>query len=335
MASVRKRGQNQYQVEVRRRGYPRLVRTFQTVAEAKAWARQVESSIDRGDFVDRTEAQRTTLREALERYAQEVTARKRSRARELNRIRWWQRQPLAARPLASLRGMDFAAYRDSRRQQGLAEGTIRLELALVSHVFETARKEWGMEGLVNPVRNIRMPSCGGERDRRLLPGEYERLRQALADCGNPWMLPAFELAIETGLRQAMLLSLRWDWVDLQRRIITIPAPFRAVGNKGVPAHVPLSPKAVNVIAGLPRSIDGRLLPLTQNALLCAWKRVKAKLKLDDLRWHDLRHEATSRFFEKGLNVMEVASITGHKSLNMLRRYTHLSPDALVAKLAGG
>ncbi len=75
-----------------------------------------------------------------------------------------------------------------------------------------------------------------------------------------------------------------------------------------------------------------MLPTTQNAVVCVWKETLRRLGIKDLRWHDLRHEAASRLFEKGLNPMEVASITGHKNLNMLRRYTHLQPDALAQKL---
>lgn len=332
MATIRKRGPYQYQVEIRRRGYPTQTKTFESKAQAHAWAAMVEGEMVRGVFIDRTEAERTTLAEALERYWREVAARKRHPNQERQRINHWLRQPLAQRFLATLRGADFAKYRDQRRAEGRADNTIRLELALISHLFEIARKEWGMEGLHNPIKNIRKPSGSRERDRRLLPGEYERLAEALSESGNLWARAAFDLAIETSLRQGMLFALRWDWVDLPRAVIRIPPAYRSVGNKGVPAFVPLSSKAVRVLSGLPRSIDGRVLPTTPNAVVCAWKRVLRKLNIKDLRWHDLRHEAASRLFEKGLNPFEVAAITGHKSLNMLRRYTHLQPEALVAKL---
>jgi len=231
-----------------------------------------------------------------------------------------------------LRGSDFAKYRDDRRNQGKAENTIRLELAIVSHLFETARKEWGMESLLNPLKNIRKPSGSLERDRRLKLGEYEMLSDELAKCGNSWLKPMFDFAIETALRQGMLFVLRWEWVKLEQKIIVIPQKFRGVGNKAVPSVIPLSKKAVDVLFNLPKSIDGRLFPTTQNALVCGWKRILKRLDIADLRWHDLRHEAASRLFEKGLNPMEVATITGHKNLNMLRRYTHLSGENLAVKL---
>lgn len=331
MATVTKRGKY-WRAQVRRLGFPPQHKTFDTHAEAEAWARVVESEMDRGIFVSRVEAERTTLAEALERYNTEISSRKAHPAQEYQRVAHWLRQPLAHRYLANLRGADFAQYRDMRRADGRAENTIRLELALVSHLFEIGRKEWGMESLLNPLKNIRKPSGSRERDRRLREGEYALIADALATTGNPCARQAFDLAIETSLRQGMLVQLRWEWVDLERRVIAIPASFRRHGNKGVPAVLPLSLRAVEVLKSLPAEAGGLVLPTTANALRCVWKRAMKDLDIRDLRWHDLRHEAASRFFEKGLHPLEVASITGHKSLTMFRRYTHLQPEALAAKL---
>ena len=120
------------------------------------------------------------------------------------------RQSLAHCFLANLRGADFAKYRDDRLAVGRAPNTVRLELVLVSHFFEIARKEWGMEGLMNPLKNIRKPGGSHERDRRLRIGEYELLAAELSKSDNPWARPAFDLAIQTSLRQGMLFALRWD-----------------------------------------------------------------------------------------------------------------------------
>lgn len=331
MASITKRGKF-WRAQVVRRGYPPQYRTFDLRADAEAWARTLETEMDRGVFVSRAEAERTTLAEALGRYKAEISAQKTHPAQDYQRIRHWLKQDLAHYFLANLRGADFARYRDQRLAMGRAANTVRLELALVGHLFEIARKEWGMEGLMNPLKNIRKPSGSRERDRRLREGEFDVLVEALGKSDNAWVLPAFRLAIETSLRQGMLFALRWDWIDLQRQVVWIPAGYRSRGNKGVPAALPLSKAAVRVLEGLPRALDGRVLPTTQNAVVCVWKKTLRRLGIKDLRWHDLRHEAASRLFEKGLNPMEVASITGHKNLNMLRRYTHLQPDALAQKL---
>ena len=343
MATIRQRG-NYWQAQVRRRGHEPYSHSFDTKAQAEAWARSVESEMDRGIYLDRKEAERTTLAEAFERYRREIVPEKRHPHQENQRISRWLDYPITKRSLASLRGADFAAYRDARRAVGRAENTIRLELALVGHVFEIARKEWGMEGLMNPLKNIRKPSGSRARERRLEPGEFELLQRLLTEVGNSWAAPAMVLAIETALRQAMLFDLRWSWVDLGARLVRIPPESRGVENKGVPAVLPLSSRAVATLAALPRSIDGRVLATTQNAIVLAFKRAKANYLFEcksrdaeaeflvDLRWHDLRHEAASRLFERGLHPLEVASITGHKSMQMLKRYTHLKPQDLLAKL---
>jgi len=187
---------------------------------------------------------------------------------------------------------------------------------------------------MNPVRNIRMPSGSNERDRRLLPGEYELLTCAIREKRNPWLLAAFELAIETSLRQAMLFKLKWSWVDFEKRSILVPLQCRGAGNKAVPAQIPLSKKAIATLKDLPRTSTGLIMEPSQNAIVCAWKKILKQLdyQAGDLHWHDLRHEAASRMFEKGLHPMEVASITGHKNLNTLRRYTHLQASDLARKL---
>ena len=340
MAYIKQRGEC-WRAEVRLKGYKATYRTFDTQKQARQWARRVESEMDSGLYIDRTEAERTTLREALERYKREIVPTKRHPAQENGRIDRWLKNDLCFRTLANLKGADFARYRDARREQGRAENTIRLELQLINHLYEIARKEWGMEGLPNPLNNIRKPSGSNARDRRLIDGEYEIIHAKLSASGNRYAAYAFDLAIETSLRKATLFSLKWEWIDLQARMIKFPFDPRAPENKGVPLMLPLSTHAVAVFKSiqikeasgcLPVSSTGLVLNTTPNAVLCIWKLTMKNLGIENLRWHDLRHEATSRLFEKGMHPMEVASITGHKSMQMLKRYTHLKPESLLEKL---
>ncbi|WP_207000037.1 tyrosine-type recombinase/integrase [Trinickia mobilis] len=358
MAYISQRGAY-WRAEVRRRGYKPVYRSFDTKQQAQQWARRVESEMDSGAYVDRTEAERTTLRQALERYRREIVPEKRHPYQENRRIQRWIDNDLSHRTLANLRGADFAKYRDERRAAGRAENTIRLELQVVSHLFEIARKEWGMEALTNPLKNIRKPSGSEARDRRLRPGEFEMLHARLSASGNLWAALAFELAIETSLRQGALFSVQWEWLDLARRLLHFPPTARGTENKGVPPILPLSSRAVAVFRHLaaiaegpearmtrsrfgpadviPQRLTGRVFGTSVNAVICVWKRTIKRASLDapevsTLRWHDLRHEAASRLFEKGLHPMEVASVTGHKSMQMLKRYTHLRPESLLLKL---
>lgn len=335
MAYISQRGAY-WRAEVRRRGYKPVYRSFDTKQLAQQWARRVEAEMDAKTYLDRSEGERTTLGEGLARYLKEVVPTKTSPRQEAGRVKRWEKHPLAYRMMASLRGADFSRYREERRSAGRAENTIRLELALISTLYETAKKDWGMEGLINPLKNTRMPGSSTARERRLEEDEYKALKTYFANSGNPYAAAAFDLAIETSLRQSKLFALQWEWVDLEARLVRIPREHRQISNKGVPAVLPLSRRARDVLAEL-QNRDGRkegaVLDTTANAVArCLWNRATKALKIHNLRWHDLRHEAASRLFEKGLNPMEVASITGHKSMQMLKRYTHLKPETILAKL---
>lgn len=325
---IRKRGDLQFQAVIRRKGWPEQRKTFFSEKDAQKWARGVEHEMDRGVFISRHESETTTLHEALDRYAREVSILKKSHARELVRIKNLQTTALSVRFLANLRGSDFATFRDQKRAEGKAENTIRLDLALLSHLFNTARREWGMEGLANPVLSIKMPSGSNQRSRRLEDEEESKLIQELAKCRNKYIAPIVIFAIETGSRQGEILKLQWQNIDFNQKLAHL------IDTKnGESRTIPLSPKAMSLLSTLPRAIKGgKVFNVTADGLSRAFSRCCKNLGIEDLRFHDLRHEATSRFFEGGLNTMEVATISGHKTLQMLKRYTHLRPIDLAKKL---
>ena len=253
----------------------------------------------------------------------------------------WKRSPLAKHFLASIQGKDVAEYRD-KRIESVGPQTVIHELNILSRLFNTAIKEWGMGGLINPVQQIRKPKMPKSRDRRLLPDELDRI---LAVSESP-VLPALaRFAVETGMRQAEISGMTWDLVDLKKRTVTL-----LVTKNGEKRVVPLSPEAVRILSGLVRRLDGKVWGVTCHAVSVAWRRAVARARAayekeceekgqkpdpafrGNLTFHDLRHEATSRFFEKGLNPMQVAAITGHKTLQMLKRYTHLKAEDLAELL---
>ena len=341
MAYIRKR-LDAWEVSINKKGFPRRSRTFTTKADAEKWARQVEGEMDRGVFVSRTEAENTTLSDSLARYEREVTPLKKGISQELSRLRILNASSLSSRSLASLQGKDIALYRDKRLKE-VSPATLRRELTILSSVFKYAIKEWGMTGLVNPVDAIRLPSARGEiRDRRLLPGELDRI---LSASESP-VLPALaRFAVETAMRQGEIAGMTLPIVDLKKRTVTLLETKN--GEKRI---VPLSTEALRILSRLTRRIDGKVWGVTNHAVSVAWRRALARARrmyekeceekkekpdpafLVDLTFHDLRHEATSRFFEKGLNPMQVAAITGHKTLQMLKRYTHLKAEDLAELL---
>ncbi|NTV72373.1 MAG: site-specific integrase [Azonexaceae bacterium] len=326
MATITKRATG-YQVQIRRRGFPSVSKMFDTKRDAEAWSRMNETQMDQGIYLDRSEADKTTLGEILLRYKREVTPLKKSAENENIRIdRLVRDESLCQYKATALTGKLFAEWRDKRSQQ-VTGSTVNREIDILSHAINTARKEWGIH-IANPVEMIRRPKHNKSRERRLSEDEESKILFELqTKTRNPWIKHVVVFAIETGMRRGEILSLTWSNVDLHRRVA------RLIDTKnGEGRSVPLTLKATALLEGLPRSIDGRVFATTAEAVKLAFARAVERSGIDDLHFHDLRHEGVSRLFEKGLNVMEVASISGHKTLQMLKRYTHLSADVLLAKI---
>ena len=315
-----------WQAHVRRRGYPAQVKTFDTKAAAEVWARRIEEEIDRGVFVSRAEAENTTLAEALDRYAREVLPTKKS-TRPVTYHARNVREGLGALPLAAITSSVLAKYRDQQMAKGYAAQTVKHDLSLISRVLNICIKEWGIPlPAGNPVLQIKMPQVANARDRRLVGDEQAHLLAAAQAYGGE-IGPLITWAIETAMRRGEIAAMRWDHLDRRARVLLIPET-----KTGTPRRVPLSTAALGVLDGLPRRIDGRVWGMRPDSISQAFERVCKAAGIEGLTFHDLRHEATSRLFEKGLNPMEVAAITGHKTLQMLKRYTHLRAEDLVGRL---
>jgi integrase len=324
MATFRKRS-GSWQALVKKKGYGQIGRTFDTKGEAEAWAKITEAEMVRGVYFSQKEAESTTLSGALDRYEREISSIKKGYQQEKKRIRSWKAHPLAKRFLATIQGKDIAEYRDARIRSGSSANTVRLDLAVISHLFEIARKEWGMEGLTNPVKAIRMPSPPAGRDRRLQPGELEKLLEFSSEEMNQ----VIRFALETAMRRGELAGMTWEMVDLKKRIVTLPETKN--GQKRI---VPLSSTAGSILKERlnTRRIDGKVWDIGLDAISQDFAKACQKAGISGLHFHDLRHEATSRLFEKGFDTMEVRTITGHKTLQMLARYTHLRAEDLVERL---
>jgi len=304
---------------VRRKGHASISRTFNTKSEGERWALTIESGMGVGTYVDNRETLSTSLRECLERYASEIVPSKKGAKRDLNRVKAWQRDPLAKKSIGTIKQTDIAIWRDAKIASGLSGSTVTKELALLSHVFTIAIKEWGFP-LSNPVRMIRKPRADLGRDRRLEGEEKTKL----LDSANIEMKAFIIIAIESAMRRGEIYSIQRKWI--RGSVVRLPDT-----KNGTARDVPLSKSALAAIKTLPLRIDGGLWQFDIDYYTKNFIRLCKTLKIDGLRLHDLRHEATSLLFEKGLDVMQVKSITGHKTLQMLSRYTHLKADEL-AKL---
>lgn len=364
MAWFEKRGAYQWRAVIVRRGYPRQSKTFTTKAEAEAWANMLESEMARGVWIDRSEAESTTLLALLDRYETETIPGLKGAAREKSVLGLWRQAPMAKRMVATIRSGDVAQQRDAWLADGLAPATVLRRLARLSHLFNTARKEWGMESLVNPVELVRKPTPNNARTRRIAsapPTPTGRRSGHTADelaciataSGSRILPPIITLAVETAMRRSEIAGLRWENIDLNRRVAHLPET-----KNGNARDVPLSTAAVDVLAGLlpkeegkgkrrtaltvPSELRGPVFAIHPDGITQAFERAlqRARSKyleecaeqkrapdpvfLSNLRFHDLRHEATSRLASR-FQLHELAKITGHRDTRMLLRYYH--PDA--------
>ena len=330
MATITKR-KNGWSVQIRRKGYQSQTRTLETRVDAQAWAREQEGRMDRGQApLNLKLLKATTLGDVLRRYMIEVTPLKRSAETEALRLnKFLREQAMATLPLNDLTPSLFSKYRDERMALVKA-GTVHRELGLFRHALEVAKRDWNIVLADNPVDRVRLPSLRNARDRRLREGDLDRLETALRTTRNPLIGPAIRFAIHTGMRRGELLALTWEHVRLAERTAYIPDT-----KTGVPRTIPLTDAALTVLEGCGgQDAKGRVFHLSMEALKQGWERVRVRAGLGDLHFHDLRHEAISRFCEMGLTLPEVALISGHKDMRMLFRYVNLRPAEVAAKLAG-
>lgn len=327
---------------IRKVGWPSVSKTFRIQRTAIDWARSIEDEMVKGVFIQRAPSQRLTLEVALDRYLKDVSVTKSiftqrgetSKSKQL-------KVELGKYSLAAITPDLVAGYRDKRLEAGKKPNTVRLELALLGHLFTVAMQEWGIGLAYNPVANIRKPSPGEGRDRRLASAEETKLIEAVSNHSNPMLGWIVRAALATGMRSNEIVTLRRAQVDLNRRVIRLTKTKNG-SERTVP--MTLEAKAIfeEALANPIRPIDCDLIffgepgkdmktrkPYQFNK---AFGIIKKEIGLAEFHFHDLRHEAVSRLVEAGLSDQKVSAISGHKSMQMLKRYTHLRAEDLVGEL---
>ncbi|TPL84067.1 site-specific integrase [Mesorhizobium sp. B2-3-14] len=353
MASIRKRN-GKWNVQVRRKGSSPRSRSFLVKADALEWAREIERSLDRQELgPDRRTLKSVTLAELVIRYRNEVLPKKRSCRFETILLDRFIRYPIASKSLNDLQPKDFAHYRDQRLKEvsrltgrPVTAKSLRRELAPLYHMFKMAKTEWHIP-TGNPLQDLYLPAIDVRRERRLRPGEEERLLLEAGKLttldGQPQLFvgPIIMFATETAMRQGEILGVEFRHIDFERSLLVIP-----LTKNGHSRTIPLTNKARGCLTlafaqprpdqiGPPHVIPTtKAFPIHVEVLKTSWTRIcrRATPTIEDLHFHDLRHEAISRLFELGLTVPEVASISGHRTLAQLMRYSHASQEVVRTKL---
>lgn len=328
----------------------RITKTFISARQASAWLKTVEVDLGRGVYVDRAEAERTALGELIERYEAEVLgedSEKRGAEKERGHLKIVRQDPVCKIKLAALKSGDLAQFRDRMKEVEYAPATIVRRLNMIQTIIEHGRREWGINLLSNPVQMVRRPAgADRKRDRVFVtpqarpgdaatagetqedePSEEDRLLAACDADGNQWLGPIVRFAILTAMRQGEIVGLLWDDIHFARCTAIVRGAKTDVTKNGDIREVPLLPEAIEILKRA-WSLSGTgacVFPIDQNVLKMRYRRAVAGAGISNLRFHDLRHIATSRLAKIYTNPLELRRVTGHKDLKSLDRYFH--PDA--------
>jgi len=343
MATVQERrdsaGAVKYRVQIRLRGYPPESATFDRKTDAKQWAQRVESDMRAGRYVKTVEARRHTFGDMIDRYMRDVLPAKRRGTREVQsaQFEWWKNR-LGDYLLADITPAMIGEQRDELAAGVTHYGTKRSPatvsryLAALGHCFTVALKEWGwVED--NPVRKVTKPREPKGRVRFLSDEERARLLDSCRQSQNPCLHAIVVIALSTGMRKGEILNLTWDRIDFDRdAIVLLPEDTKNASAR----VVPLVGRAREVLEELRRTRrrvdtdlvfpsindgDGHVAPLN---IRNAWQAALERAEIQDFRFHDLRHSAASYLAMNGATLVELAEILGHKTLQMVKRYAHLT-----------
>ncbi len=338
MANIEKRtsgtGKISYRVKVRLKGHPYQTASFDRLTDAKRWAQSTEAAIREGRHFRTVEAKRHTLSELIDRYIRDVLPHKGSNAKQIKiqttQLLWWKEQ-LGAYSLADISPARIGEMRDhflaepSQAGKKRSGATANRYLAILSHAFTIATKEWGWCD-ENPVSKVIRPRESRGRTRFLSNAERKRLLEACQKDENKYLYTIVVVALSTGARQGEILNLTWRDVDFSRRVITLHET-----KNGEIRLLPLVGHALSLIEDLAakrRNDTDLVFPNRRGNrptdVRSAFLRAIEAAEIEDFRFHDLRHSAASYFAMNGASLAEIAEVLGHKTLQMVKRYAHLS-----------
>lgn len=356
MANIQERkskdGKVSYRVQVRLRGYPPQSASFARKTDAKRWAQQIETAIREGRHFKTAEAKKHTLNDLIDRYIKAVVPNKKKHgAKQASQLQWW-KQELGHYLLSDVTPALIAEKRDKLSQGMTYRGTKRSSstvvryMAALSHAFTIASKEWGwVED--SPMRKVMKPTEPRGRVRFLDVDERQRLLAACLESPHPYLHTVVTLALSTGMRYSEIMKLTWVDIDFAKRRITLHET-----KNGERRVVPLVGKALELLKlhESKRRMDTVLVfpaqkgqnPQKPAVLRSAWQKALDNAGVTNFRFHDLRHSCASYLAMNHASLAEIAEVLGHKTLQMVKRYAHLSEahttsvlESMNEKLFGG
>lgn len=335
MASIEKRlsgtGAISYRVKVRLKGHPPQTAKFDRLTDAKRWEQSIESAIREGRHFKTAESKRHTLATLVDRYCNEVLARKEKNTKNARlHLGWWKKRfgsyALAdMTPALIVVGRNELLMPDKQTGFRRSNATVVRYMAALSHAFTIAMVDWEwMDD--NPMRRVTKPKEARGRARFLSDSERRSLLDACRESGSRSLYPVVVLALSTGMRRNEIMTLRWRQIELQRGLISLEET-----KNGDRRAVSVAGLALTLLTDLSkiRRIDTDLVFYGLDAqkpvhLTKSWMAAVQKAKLQDFRFHDLRHSAASYLAMNGATSLEIAAVLGHRTLQMVKRYSHVT-----------
>ncbi len=343
MANIQKRttksGEVSYRVQIRIKGHPIETATFQRLTDARHWAQQTEADIRRGKYFKSSESKKRTMAEAIDRYFKDVLSHRKNPVNQITYLKWWKDQ-IGIYVLADITPALIVEKRNAlvgatnRFGRTIGKTTANRYTQALGHLYTVACKEWGWAS-ENPVTNISKFKEPKGRKRFLSEDERPALLEACKASENEFLYTVVVLALSTGARKMEILNLEWKDIDFERSVIVLHET-----KNGETRLLPLQGHARKLLEGqcknrilgcnyvfpsskVKRDINGRFIyqPID---IRTAWENALIKAKIEDFRFHDLRHSAASYLAMNGATLAEMAEILGHKTLQMVKRYAHLS-----------
>lgn len=326
-----KDGTTSYRVKIRMKGYPVQSATFNRKTDAREWARQTEAAMKEGRYFKTAEAKKHSVKEMIDRYLEYVKQRNPKRRKDVEHyLKWWGDQ-IGVYSLADVNKALIVEQRDKlidspgRNTEQRTHATVNRYMTAFGHALSVAMNEW--EWIHDhPMRKIPKLTEPRGRVRFLDDDERQRLLTACKSSKSRYLYAVVVLALSTGARQGEIMNLRWPDVDLQRGMIVLHdtknKERRTLALKGHALDVMREHEKV-------RRINTDLVFPAANGkkvmnIRASWLYALEQAKIEDFRFHDLRHSAASYLAMNGATLAEIAEILGHKTLAMVKRYAHLS-----------
>lgn len=314
MASFRKR-QNKWQARIQRKGFPDITKSFTQFSVASQWARKIERELDLG--ICDIKVSKTKLCILLQKYQTTILPQKKSPSADHYRINRILGYAISDLNIEDIRSSHVVAFRDQLVNENKSGNTVRLYLAILSHLFTIAKTEWGYD-LNNPAIGIRKPRLNPVRETRLTDNAIKKL---IENTRSPHLPIFIKISLETAMRVSEICRLEWD--DIQDHYLLV----RETKN-GRNRTVPISADLRTLINSIPR-INTKIFSIKPEAISLAFRRAAFRAAIKGSSFHTLRHEAISRLVENRVDLITVSMISGHQSMQMLKRYAHLKIKHLV------